>query len=179
MRTNKIRGGHLPRVLKVLLDSSSLKYEKLAQLLESLNRQAELLQGSLNSNTRNLFVASKIITCGKMIEELQEDINTLITAINDGKHRINYPQLLTPQMLIDIINELETVNRMRYHLDANPDSYQHIIDISEINVAIIKKSLTYIVDIPVLEKEEYTINHVIPIPQNIQKTHIAIIPDHE
>ena len=114
-----------------------------------------------------------------MIEELQEDINILITAINDGKHGIIHPQLLMPQMLIDTINEYETVHRTRYHFDANPESYQHIIGISEINVAIIKKSLTHIVDIPVLEKEEYTINHVIPIPKKIQNTHIAIIPDHE
>ena len=87
-------------------------------LLKSENRQAGELQGSLNNNTRNLFIASEVITCGIMIEELQEDINTMIIAINDGKHGIIHPQILTPQMLIDSINEFETVHRTKYHFDA-------------------------------------------------------------
>ena len=111
------------KILKILLDSSSVKYGRLALLLKSENRQAGELQGSLKKNTRNLFIASKIVTCRIIIKELQEDINTLITAINDGKHVIIHPQVLTPQKLINTINEFETVHRTRYHFHVNPRSY--------------------------------------------------------
>ena len=80
---------------------------------------------------------------------------------------------------MDTIKEFEAVHRTRYHFDANPESYQHIIDLSEVNVALIKKTLTYIISIPVLKKKEYIITHVIPIPQRIQNTHISLIPEHE
>ena len=54
-KMSKVLQNHT-KILKVLLDSSSVKYEKLAQLLESENRQAGLVQGSLNSNTKNSFL---------------------------------------------------------------------------------------------------------------------------
>ena len=38
---------------------------------------------------------------------------------------------------MDTIKEFEAVHRTRYHFDANPESYQHIIDLSEVNVALI------------------------------------------
>ena len=48
-----------------------------------------------------------------------------------------------------------------------------------VNVALIRETLTNIISIPLLEKEEYIITHVIPIPQRIQNTHMSLMPEHE
>ena len=114
-----------------------------------------------------------------MIEELHDDIETALAAINNGKHGIIHPQILTPKILMDTIKEFEAVHRTHYHFDVNSESYQHIIDLSEVDVALIRKTLTYIISIPVLEKEEYIITHVILISQRIQNTHISLIPWYE
>ena len=40
-----------------------------------------------------------------------------INAINDGKHGIIHPQILTPAMLKETIKEFENNQRTRYHFD--------------------------------------------------------------
>ena len=149
------------------------------KILKAESAIAHVIKGSLNNNTRNLFVAPKLIKCEILIQELHDDIETALGAVNNVKHGIIHPQILTPVILMDTIEEFEAIHRTRYHFDANPESYQHIIDFSEVNVASIKKTLTYIISIPALEKEEYIITHVIPIPQRIQNTHISLISEHE
>ena len=97
-------------------------------------------------------MASKLITCEILIEELHDDIETALAAINNGKHGIIHPQILIPKILMDTIKGFEAAHRTRYPFDANSESYQHIIDLSEVYAALIRKTLTYIVSIPVLEK---------------------------
>ena len=38
-----------------------------------------------------------------LLGELSEDVNLVIDAIIDGKHRIIYPQLFTPRMFLDAL----------------------------------------------------------------------------
>ena len=87
-----------------------------------------------------MFVASKLTTCEILIEELHDDIETALAAINNGKHGIVHLQNLTPKVLMGTIKEFEAVHRSPYHFDANSESYQHIIDLSEVNVALIRKT---------------------------------------
>ena len=87
-----------------------------------------------------------------MIDETTEDIDTAINAISDGKHGIPHPQMLTPLLMKKTIQEFEQVHRTRYHFDNAEETYQHLLDISEITVAVIKGLFTYVVQIPVLEK---------------------------
>ena len=128
------------KILKVVLDSSSTDYKKLEGKLQAESAIAHVIRVSLNNNTRILFVASKLITCEILIEELHDDIETTLAAINNGKHRMIHPQILTPKILMDTIKEFEAVHRTRYHFDANSESYQHIINLSEVNVALIRKN---------------------------------------
>ena len=67
------------------------------------------------------------------MDELSEDIDTAINAINDGRHGIVHPQILTPRILEDTIKEFEEKQRMRYHFENSDDIYQYILDISQTN----------------------------------------------
>lgn len=68
---------------------------------------------------------------------------------------------------------------MLYHFDNSDDNYQHIIDISKTNIAIVWGLLTYVVKVPILEKEEGRLRHLIPIPEKRKETYIGYVPDHE
>ena len=50
------------------------------------------------------------------------------------------------------IQEFEQVHRTRYHFDNAEENYQHLLDISEITVAVIKGLFIYVAQIPVIEK---------------------------
>ena len=89
-----------------------------------------------------------------MIDETNEDIDTAINSINDGKHGVVRPQSLTPKILKATIREFEGRPKTRYHFDAKENNYQDIIDISQLSVAIIKWLFTYVDSIPIIEKEE-------------------------
>jgi hypothetical protein len=167
------------KILKLLLDSSSHDYQSLNKQAETERHIAKQLQDGVNENTRNIFVNNKLLVATLMIDELSEDIDTAINAINNGRHGIVHPQILTPNILKETIKEFEEKQRTRYHFDNSEDNYQHILDISQTNIAIVRGLLTYIVKIPILEKEEGKLKHLIPIPERRGETYIGYVPDHE
>ena len=158
----------------MLLDTSSMGYIALQEKISEESDYARKLRSSVN-NTKNISISNKLITSIILIDELHEDINL---AINDNqRHGIVHPQILTPKILKETIQEFKTTQRTRYNLDSAEESYQHILDISQINVAIIKHVLTHVIKIPTLEKKEVTIRRILPIPELIQNTYISLIPE--
>ena len=83
------------KILKLVLDSSSTDYKILEGKLQAESVIAQVIRSSLNNTTRNLFVASKFITCEILIDELHDDIETVLAAINNGKHGIIHPNTST------------------------------------------------------------------------------------
>ena len=49
-----------------------------------------------------------------IVDELSEDINLVINAINDGKNGIVYPQLLTLEILMTELKEFEKKPNVKY-----------------------------------------------------------------
>ena len=164
------------RMLKILLDSSSANYRGLLNEFNKETKATHKLDNAVNENTKNSFVNAKLVICTLLIDELNEDMDIAITAIHDGKHGAVHPQILTPGLLKETIGEFEKINKQRYHFDNTEDNYQHLIDISTIQVTVVQGLLTYIVKMTILEG---AIKHVIPLPERIQETSLALVPDHE
>lgn len=158
------------KILKLLLDSSSHDYRSLNEQVTADRMIAQQLQDGMNNNTRDIYVSNKLLIATLLIDELSEDIDTAISAINDGRHGIVHPQILTPKILKETIMEFETAQRIRYHLDSSENNYQHILDISQTNIAIIKGLFTYVINIPILEKKEGKLKHLIPIPEKKRRS---------
>ena len=129
------------KILKLILDSSSLDHKELLNTQNQERNLARNLSIGFNTLLRESFVNTKLVLTSVLIDETNEDIDTAINSINDGKHGIIHPQILTPAMLKETIKEFETLQRTRYHFDAEEDNYQHIIDISVLSVAVIKVCL--------------------------------------
>ena len=137
------------------------------------------LSNGINNAIQENFINSKLVVAAVLIDKINEDIDLAINAINDGKHGIIHPQILTPAMLKETIKEFKNNQRTRYHFDNSEDNYQHIIDISTLSVAVIGALFTYILEIPILEKEVGTLLHLNPIPHLYQKTYFSLIPEHD
>ena len=156
------------KILKLILDSSSTNHESL-MLQENQERAiARNSSNGINKAIQENFINSKLVLAAVLINEINEDINMAINAINDGKHGIIHPQILTPAMLKETIKEFENNQRTRYNFNNSEDNFQNIIDISTLSVVIIGGLFTYILEIPILDKEEGTLLHLIPIPHLYQ-----------
>ena len=81
------------KILKLVLDSSSTDYKKLEGKLQAESAIAHVIRSNLNNNTKKCCVAPKLITCEMLIEELHDDIETALAAINNGKHGIIHLQI--------------------------------------------------------------------------------------
>ena len=156
------------KILKLILDSSLTNHESL-MLQENQERAiARNSSNGINKAIQENFINSKLVLAAVLINEINEDINMAINAINDGKHGIIHPQILTPAMLKETIKEFENNQRTRYNFNNSEDNFQNIIDISTLSVVIIGGLFTYILEIPILDKEEGTLLHLIPIPHLYQ-----------
>ena len=86
---------------------------------------------------------------------------------------------MTHATLKATIREFENKQRTRHHFEAGEDNYQHIINTSQLLVAVIKGLFTYLLEILALEKKEGTLEHIIPIPNQIKNIYFSIITDHD
>lgn len=67
-----------------------------------------------NANKQNLLISNIITLCSMAINELSEEPNLIIDAINDGKREIVYPQILTPLTLIQELKQFEDTLNTKY-----------------------------------------------------------------
>ena len=167
------------KILKMILDSSSINHEELLKdRMEEHDLATEMSRKS-NSSMQGNFINDKLIIAAIMIDETSEDINTAINAINDGKQGIVHQQILTPIILKNTIQEFENTKRTRFHFNNDESNYQHIIDISQLSVALIKGLFTYILEITIIEQEEGQVQRIIPIPYPIKNVYFSIIPNYD
>lgn len=156
--------GNHTKILKMILDSSSTSYQMSLAQEDKERSIARNLSTGINKNLQENYINSKLLLITLLIDELNEDIDTLMNAINSGKHGIVHPQILTPTILKDTIKEFENIKRTRYHFDNTEDNYQHLIDISTLTAVARKGNLIYIIKLPILEPEEGVLTRIIPIP---------------
>ena len=95
------------KILKLIPDSSSVNHNELIGNQNAERELARNLSSGLNTVSRDSFVNSKLLITAIMIDETSEDKDMAINAINDGKHGIIHPQILTPAMLKTTIMEFE------------------------------------------------------------------------
>ena len=198
--------GSLSKTLFGTLDASDLNYidseiDKLYNVTNSLAKgltnQTHIIKLLLNNaNNVNVRIISKMYNqrvemnrdvkisnyltmCGFLLADLQEDVNAITNAIGDAKHGIIHPQVFTPLNLVNGIKALEDSNHRAYSIENKIENYQVILDISNINILLSKKRLSYIIDIPVLEDDPYSVYHVIPIPIRKGKAYFIVLPENE
>ena len=119
----------------------------------------------INNNTRNILISNQIAMCTMILRERSEDINLVIDAINDGKHGIIHRQLWTPRIFLDDLKEFEDSLNTKYPIPLRDTNFEHIVDISEIGFIILSGNPVYSVKIHVLETDQFSIQHLIPIPR--------------
>ena len=120
------------KILKLILDSSSRDYKNLKGKVNAESDTLKNLGFGVNANTLNNFVNSKLMLATLLIDEMDDDVNIAINAINVGKDGVVHPQILKPKILKSAVEEFEKKHRTRHHFDNDESNYQHLIDISKL-----------------------------------------------
>ena len=167
------------KVIKTILNSASHDIQILNEHSKANVERLNKMINETNTNTRSIIINNQITICTLSLQELSEDINLLIDSINDGKHGIIHPQILTPKIFLNCLYDFEQHNNMKYQIPLKEENFQNIIDISQISISIVNKRLLYSIKVPQLETETYQVHHLIPIPKKIQNTFLAVIPEHD
>ena len=167
------------KVIKTILNSASHDIQILNEHSKAnVERLNKMINGT-NTNTGSIIINNQITICTLSLQELSEDINLLIDSINDGKHCIIHPQILTPKIFLNCLYDFEQHNNVKYQIPLKEENFQNIIDISQISISVVNKRLLYSIKVPQLETETYQVHHPIPIPKKIQNTFLAVIPEHD
>ena len=101
------------QVIRAILNSASNNADTLMEHNKGNVGRFNKMTLQINNNTRNILITNQI-TMWVMMLELSEDINLEIDAINNGKHRIIQPQLLTPRIFLDGFKEFEESLNTKY-----------------------------------------------------------------
>ena len=166
-------------MIKTLLNSTS---HNLANLQEHNKENVERynrLTNHTNPSTRNLFLAHQLAICSIISGEIGDDIEIMVDAINDGKHGIVHPLLLQPRDPIKSLRSFEEHYNEKYPISLTEENYQHLIDISKVDIGILNSTLLHSIKLPLLEADQYSVQHLIPIPIKNGKSFLASLPDHE
>nr|XP_033331102.1 uncharacterized protein LOC117223082 [Megalopta genalis] len=151
-------------------------------LLEEANRGSRTNYDSLievlNNNTQQIQMVRALEAMIPITQGLRDDTSTLLTAITMGKHGIIDTQLLTPEILAQVINGVQSQRPGASMLDGRRD-YTLLLDIADVAIFLTRGHLVYHLSIPIMEKPIFQLQHLIPIPQRIGKHHIVIIPESE
>lgn len=131
-------------------------FDQIAEKLNYLSR---------NYNDQD-FQLKMVYALNKMtlgIQMLKSKVSTISNAITFGHRGIVSPQLFTPEMLIKAMKTFEAQNG-EHLLKLTENNYEVFMKIANLNVLTGRNTITYIIEIPNLEKEpwEWILNTMIP-----------------
>ena len=112
--------GNQTRIMKTWISSAFHDLQLLNEHSDSHIKKLNGIINTTNTNQKNLVVGNIIALCAMAIGEFSEDLNLLINAINDGKHGIIHPQILTPNTLISELRKIEEDLNTKYPVKLVP-----------------------------------------------------------
>ena len=109
-------------------------------------------------NVRHRTSIKLFLLITKVISELIEDISLLIDPINDGKHEIIQPQILSLSKFIEAFKQFEEENNEKHSIQLVEENFQYLIDIAETSVLIINSKFVFSIQMPIMGKDTYNMH---------------------
>ena len=160
------------------IGTKELQTELMKMYITSAN-QLRKMQTIVNTDRKRIHLNSQLIMLSALLDELVRDIGTLKTAIAMGHKGIVHPDVLSPKDVIHSMQVMEEETRTRYPLVLNESIYNLLIQISKVTIGSLKKQLIYKIDVPVLEKDDWAIKRIHPIPQKTGDFFTSITVTHD
>jgi hypothetical protein len=154
---------------------------------QTFNDDLKIIEDEINKIEDNNYYFNNqlklINTCEQLLESLvliESQVNDIIESITFAKLKVLHPSIIKPEYLL---NQLSQISQ---HLDHNnlplhPSVYALpvLTNLVTLQAYQTNKRIVFILRIPLIEKEKYTLYHLYSIPTKDSKTNLfhTIIPE--
>lgn len=142
-----------------------LNEQKINENFSKFNKFAKDVVMTINSLT---FVQTRIDhlnLLSQLINELNEELDIIVSSILFSKQNILHPSVITPKQLYHELLKVRT--NTNFELPINNDNIDNIhkyLEICQLSVMYADKNLIYAVKIPLVTKELYQLFNLVPLP---------------
>lgn len=142
-----------------------LNEQKINENFGKFNKFAKDAVMTINSLT---FVQTRIDhlnLLSQLIDELNEELDIIISSILFAKQNVLHPSVITPEQLHHELSKIRT--NTNFELPINNDNIDNIhkyLQICQLSVIYADKNLIYAIKIPLVTKELYQLYNLIPLP---------------
>lgn len=142
-----------------------LNEQKINENFVKFNKFAKDVVMTINSLT---FVQTRIDhlnLLSQLINELNEELDIIVSSILFSKQNILHPSVITPKQLYHELLKVRT--NTNFELPINNDNIDNIhkyLEICQLSVMYADKNLIYAVKIPLVTKELYQLFNLVPLP---------------
>jgi hypothetical protein len=130
----------------------------------------------------NTKTNSYLLECAEMMLEYELDLSTLTDAILLAHRGLLHPKILTPRELFNNLRDSHYITgNKRLSVVLEPSQFNNLIDSSELNIFYKNHRLVYILEIPLIERNDFILYQAIPLPikQSEENVYAFINPLHK
>jgi len=154
-----------------------LQQQKLEQNLQYLQEQTNTTIQNLNKLVFRTKVLEQALLFELVLNKYAYETQNLISIINTALDGKIHTSVFTPQRIIKELLEIKVDLPIgnTFPLDINTESLNDILRISEKTIFFKDSYLIYVIEIPLISSEEYSIYHPIPLPIPHSKQAIFLV----
>lgn len=159
--------------------TNNKKFKEIDFNLNLLNVQISENTKKLTETQMNTEVNSYLLECAEMMLEYELELETLTDAILLARRGLLHPKILTPRELFNNLKDSHyMISNKRLPVILEPNQFNNLIDSSDISVYYKNHRLVYIIEIPLIEQNDFFLYRAIPLPikQNEENIYAFINP---
>lgn len=161
------------RIAKVQSTEGNLAVKRIAEHQSKLKGNLKYLQNQMEGEIQNIdkvTFRTKLMEQGFLFEMLlnkyafeTQNLISIVNAALDGKI---HTSVLSTENLLSELREIKMTIPVNHILptEINTESLAEFLRISEISIFITENHLVFVISIPLVTFEEYTVYHPIPLP---------------
>lgn len=142
-----------------------LNEDKLNANIKKFNIFSKSTANHLESLSRTQIITEYLMLLSQMIQELNEEYDTLISAILFSKQNTLHPSIITPKDLRNELMQIKLASDCQFPIPLN--DYNNIykyFSISELSVIYDHELLIVAIKIPLVHERTYNLYKIIPLP---------------
>lgn len=158
------------------------KYTSFAnQITERYQQNLNIISSNIEATNKEFNKISSVLELNMQVQyqiHISENFLSLLNDINEiislAKGNIVSTKLSNPAELKEIINHLQIIYKPEELLPFSSFHLFEILEVSQIEIALVKNTIVYILFIPILKENPFNLEHVYPIPN--EKNQVLIPP---
>lgn len=160
--------------------ANNQKFKEIDFNIGELYKQLHNITVGITEVHLNAVTNSYLVECTEMLLEYELELSILTDAILLARRGLLHPKILTPKELFNNLKDSHYMTNKKLPVKLEPSQFNNLIDSSDISIFYKNHRLVYILEIPLIEQNGFTLYHMIPLPikQNEENVYAFINPLH-